>query len=209
MTTLAKLLQVFDQEWSYWGRSNWNLATGTGTIAGTDDDKTLAQYIVDNYCSAVKDTPSISAIADDEYFWSAAGISAAFKAAGFRRSQFPFSSSHSTWIRAFIKARRDGANALYHGFRLNEPQALPRVGDIVGYTYDKKPTFEEAQLYFDKTGWYRSHTDLVVAERPGEIDVIGFNVLDSVTKKTIPLSASGHIADRNKKWFVVLKRHGF
>lgn len=209
MTTLTKLLQVFNDEWSHWGRSTWDLSTGTGAIAGTDDDETLARYIVDNYCPAVKDSPSISDIADDEYYWSAAGISAAFKAAGFRKSQFPFSSSHSTWIRAFIKARRNGANALYHGFRLNAPQAVPRPGDIVGYTYDSKPTFQEAQGYFDKTGWYRSHTDLVVAERPGEIDVIGFNVLDSVTKKTIPLTASGHIADRTKKWFVVLKRQSF
>jgi hypothetical protein len=79
----------------------------------------------------------------------------------------------------------------------------------VGYAYYRNPTFEEAQTYFDKTHRDRSHTDLVVARRADQIDVIGFNVLDSVTKKTIPLSASGHIADRTKKWFVVLKRHGF
>ena len=39
-----------------------------------------------------------------------------------------------------------------------------------------------------------------------EIDVIGFNVLDSVTKKTVPLTSAGLIADRKHKWFVVLKR---
>jgi hypothetical protein len=79
---------------------------------------------------------------------------------------------------------------------------------MVGYTY-ANVTFEQAQAYFDKTGNYPSHTDVVVERRPREIDVIGANVLDSVTKKTIPLTAAGLIADRTHKWFVVLKRRGF
>ena len=67
-------------------------------------------------------------------------------------------------------------------------------------------TFEKAQVFFDKSKPYMSHTDVVVAQRPGEIDVIGGNVRDSVTKKTIPLTARGLIADRSHPWFVVLRR---
>ena len=90
-----------------------------------------------------------------------------------------------------------------------EPEASPMIGDMVGYTYEEGISFDEAQRYFDKTGNYVSHTDLVVARRAREIDVIGANVLDSVTKKTIRLSAAGLIADRSHKWFVVLKRRAF
>jgi hypothetical protein len=48
-----------------------------------------------------------------------------------------------------------------------------------GYTYADGITFAQAQAYFDKTGNYASHTDVAVARRPNEADVIGANVLDS------------------------------
>lgn len=132
-----------------------------------------------------------------------------FKAAGFAKPEFPFSQSHSTWLRKFIKARKERQPALYWGFRVTEAQATPDVGDIVGYARGNGLTFESAQGFFDKTERYNSHSDIVVAKRPREIDVIGANVLDSVTKKTLPLTQAGLIADRSHKWFVVLKRRGF
>ena len=205
MADLEKLLKVFNDEWEYWGKSIWNLTTGEKHIGKSDDDPSYARYVIDTYCSVVGDTPSLSDISDDEYYWSAVGISYGFKAAGYKKSQFPFSSGHSKWIRAFVKARKDGMPALYHGFRLLEVEATPNVGDLIGYTY-ADVSFEKAQTYFDRTDSYPSHTDLVVAQRAGEIDVIGFNVEDSVTKKTVSLTADGHIKDRTKKWFVVLKR---
>ena len=52
----------------------------------------------------------------------------------------------------------------------------------------------------------RANTDIVVAKRPGEIDVIGGNVRDSVCKKTLALSPSGHLADTSHNWFVVMKK---
>jgi hypothetical protein len=132
-----------------------------------------------------------------------------FAGAGFLKTEFPFAQAHSTWIRKFVKARKENKPALYHAYRLRETQASPDVGDMVGYTYARGVTFEQAQAYFDRTGSYASHTDIVVARRTREIDVVGANVLDSVTQKTIPLTAAGLIADRTHKWFVVLKRKGF
>jgi hypothetical protein len=84
MTTVAKLLEAFDREWRHWGRSTWNLATGAEAIGGSDDDATLARYVIERYCPVVDDSPTISAIRDDEYYWSAAGMCAAFKEAGFK-----------------------------------------------------------------------------------------------------------------------------
>ena len=66
-------------------------------------------------------------------------------------------------------------------------------------------TPQKAAKLYDSTSSYNSHTDLVVATRPGEIDVIGANVMDSVTLKTLKLNSLGHIADQTHAWFAVLK----
>ncbi|KAA3504492.1 DUF2272 domain-containing protein [Rhizobium rhizogenes] len=205
--TVSDILNVADQEWKHWGNSTWNLSTDARHIRHKDDDRIFAKYVIKNYNSVGGGTPTEDDVMNDHYFWSAVGISYVFHAAQFSKKEFPFAESHSVWIRHFIKARKQNStSALYHGYRLKEAGATPDVGDIVGYTYDKV-SFQQAQGYYDKVGSYKSHTDIVVARRPGEIDVIGFNVLDSVTKKTIPLSESGHIADTRHKWFVVLKKN--
>ena len=203
--TVRDVIDIATAEWKHWGNSTWNLSTDASSIGHRDDEIAYADYVIANYNAAGGGSPTRNEIRDDKYYWSAVGISYVFKKAEFSKTEFPFSQAHSTWIRKFVAARKDGdASALYHAFRLHE--AAPDVGDMVGYTY-AKTTFEKAQAYYDKTGPYPSHTDIVVAKRPDEIDVIGFNVLDSVTKKTIPLDADGLIADTSHKWFVVLKRN--
>jgi hypothetical protein len=205
--TVSDLLAAAKLEWDHWKNSVWNLGTGKKTIGHTDDERAFAKYVIDNYCAAGGGSPTVDEIANDDYAWSAVGISAIFKTAGFARTEFPFNQSHSVWLRRFIKARQNNeAGALYWGYRLNEAKATPEVGDLIAYARGTNLTFDRAQAFFDKTGAYNSHSDLVVAKRAGEIDVIGFNVLDSVTKKTVPLDASGKIADRKHHWFVVLRR---
>ena len=205
--TVKDILEIAAAEWEHWGKSTWNLKSDATNIGHTDDELKFAQYVIDNYNKAGGGSPSLTDIQNDHYYWSAVGMSFVFKKAGFLKTEFPFAEAHSVWIRRFIKARRDkDSSALYWGFRLSEAAAAPDVGDIIGYTYAKNTSFEDAQTYFDKTGSYASHTDVVVAKRGAEIDVIGFNVLDSVTKKTVPLTSAGLIADRKHKWFVVLKR---
>lgn len=206
--TVADIVAIATREWEHWGKSTWDLATNATRIGHTDDEDLFARYVIDNYNKAGGGSPSVMEIKDDEYFWSAVGISYVFKAAGFAKSEFPFAEAHSVWIRRFVKARKENdASALYHAYRLHEPEAVPEVGDIIGYTYAKNTSFAQAQAYYDKTGTYPSHTDIVVARRPREVDVIGFNVLDSVTRKTVALTDKGLIADRSHKWFVVLKKN--
>ncbi|MGI2035715.1 DUF2272 domain-containing protein [Rhizobium panacihumi] len=204
--TAADLVKAAEREWKHWGSSTWDLNNNKKHIAHTDDEDAFARYVISNYNKAGGGSPSVQDVMNDHYFWSAVGISFAFQEAGFDKTQFPFAQAHSVWIRKFIAARKDNdTTALYHGYRLTEPQATPDIGDVIGYTY-ASVSFEKAQKYYDKTTSYPSHTDIVVAKREREIDVIGFNVLDSVTKKTVPLDSKGLIADRSHKWFVVLKR---
>jgi hypothetical protein len=199
--TVADLVNAANGEWAHWGNSTWNVLTGAKHIVHSDDDPTFASYVVDNYCSIVSDQPTATEIANDDYAWSAVGMTAFFKAAGFAKTEFPFSNRHSVWIRAFVKARKNGTPALYHAYRLTDPQATPEVGDLVGYARDGI-SFADAQACYDKTVHYPAHTDLVVAKRPGEIDVIGANVRDSVTKKTLRIGANGQFTDQSHKWFV-------
>ncbi|WP_306547152.1 DUF2272 domain-containing protein [Desulfobulbus sp.] len=202
-----QLVDSATAEWVFWGKSVWNVAKKTATIGHKDDEESFAQYVVDNYCSVGGGNPSLFDIQNDEYAWSAVGMSAIMKNAGFTVAEFPFSQSHSTYIRAFIKARlNEDQSAAYWGYRLGEPGGEPDVGDLVGYARGEGLTHEKAQKYFDKKTSYKSHIDIVVARRATEIDVIGANVLDSVTKKTLTISTAGHISDTQHFWFVTLKK---
>ncbi len=150
--------------------------------------------------------PSIEDIQDDRYFWSAVGMSAIMKQAGFTRAEFPFAQAHSVFIRQFVAARKLGdADSAYWGFRQGEAGGQPDVDDIVAYGRGRGMTTKRAAALFDRKTSYESHSDVVVARRQGEIDVIGANVLDSVTKKTLRLDAGGHIRDTAHHWFAVLK----
>jgi hypothetical protein len=205
--TQENIVASATEQWEHWGRSTWNVITGQKQIAHTDDENPFAQLIIDKYCSVGGGSPSLDDIQDDRYAWSAVCISAIMADAGFVKAEFPFAQSHSVYIRRFVKARNEGdTGAAYWGRRITEAAARPQPGDLIGYARGKDMTFDKAQAFFDKTSPYESHTDIVVAVRTGEIDVIGGNVRDSVTRKTLPLTASGQVADRSHPWFVVLRR---
>lgn len=220
-------------EWIHWGKSHWNLVTGAkSTGFHSDDENSYARYVIDTYMppfrKAPVKSPSVTDISADLYPWSAVTISHFMLKGGFARKkllpathspaqyatwvaataagEFPISEGHSDYIRWAIRARKDNvANASYWGFRIDEAGAKPDVGDLVGYVRIAGMTHAKALKFFDRTTAYPSHTDLVVAKRAGEIDVIGGNVRDSVTKKTLPLNASGQLADTKHFWFVVMK----
>jgi hypothetical protein len=205
--THASIVNAATHEWNHWGQSTWNVSTGAKRIGHTDDEDAFAQHVISQYCSVGGGTPTLDDIQDDRYPWSAVCVSAIMNAAGFTKAEFPFAQGHSVYIRRFIKERINGnRKAAYWGRRIDEASATPKVGDLIGYARGDGMTFLKAQAFFDKTTSYSSHTDIVVAERPGEIDVIGGNVRDSVTKKTLPLTQRGLIADRSHPWFVVLRR---
>lgn len=105
-----------------------------------------------------------------------------------------------TTVAAFVTMpRRDDAPA-------SRQQVLYEVDEIRGKLNEGSPSFAKAQAFFDRTTPYTSHSDLVVAVRPGEIDVIGGNVSDTVLMKTVPIDAQGRIADQTLPWFAVLRR---
>lgn len=128
--------------------------------------------------------------------WSAAFMSWVMRQAGLG-DRFTYSEWHAHYIRRAIRARRNRAeNEVFWAYRLSE--RAPRVGDLVCYARQDDIDFDRQKEV------YKSHTDLVVEVRPGEIDVIGGNVQDSVTKKTLRTDAKGHLIDRHQRWFAVM-----
>jgi hypothetical protein len=209
--TAEDLVASARREWDHWGRSTARVSNGVPVlkIGHTDDEKAFARYVIEKYCSTVGDSPTVAEIADDDYAWSAVGISTFLRNASVTKAEFPFSASHSKYIRHFIRARQENNNAArYWGYRIGESAGKPNKGDLVAYARGGGMTFAKAQKRYDSKGSYLSHTDLVVERRSNEIDVIGANVFDSVTLKTLPLGVDGHIADRNFHWFAVLKLRG-
>ncbi|WP_431113231.1 DUF2272 domain-containing protein [Variovorax paradoxus] len=203
-----------NREWLLWGGHAWNVRHEFAGLAqkDKDDDEARARYILNTYCPAAEATPTVEDIQKDEFAWSAVFMSYVFKASGFEKAEFPFSVSHSTWIRRAVKAQRGKEHFRFHAHRISDPLARPRVGDLIAYARPDKDgeklTFDDAQTWFDRRSNYKSHSDLVVAEGPQEIQVIGGNVKDSVLKKVIPLNTSGLIADRSFSWFAVLRYQG-
>jgi hypothetical protein len=209
LATRQTILDAARHEWTHWGESTWNLITGRKHVGHRDDETRFARRVLEKYCAVGGGNPPLIDIQDDRYFWSAVGVSAMMKSAGFDRREFPFAQSHSVFIRHFIAARRNNDRAAaYWGFRQAEAGGQPDVGDIVAYARGSNMTQSKAAAFFDRTTRYDSHSDVVVARRAGEIDVIGANVLDSVTRKTLALDSDGHIRDTQHHWFAVLKFRG-
>lgn len=191
--TVENALRIARQEWERFGQQTID-KTNTLVHKGGQESEDPYWERIGDYWKAVG-FPNLTG-KDTNEPWSAAFISWVMKEAGMG-SRFSYSEWHATYIRNSIIARKQGDKQFaYWGYRLRE--RAPQVGDLVGYarqggiTYDYQPVT------------YSSHTDLVVAVRPGEIDVIGGNVKDSVSLKTVATDSQGFITDKNQRWFVVM-----
>lgn len=132
----------------------------------------------------------------DENPWSAIFVSFVMNRAG-AGNQFKYSFAHRDYIRDAIGNRNAGKRtAPFVGYRLDE--YAPTTGDLVcagrgedeyKVTYDNVLTYKTTRIRSNvvKLGNWAAHCDIVVATRAREVDVIGGNIGDSVTKHTINL----------------------
>jgi spore germination cell wall hydrolase CwlJ-like protein len=199
--SVESILAAANKEWNFWGNSTF------AHIGHTDREIEFATYVRDTYCKPLSASPPLSDIQNNKYAWSAVTISYMLRRAGLSSAEFTFSQRHSTYIREAIKARADqDTRKGYWGFRIGDPEAVLAPGDIVGYGRTHGMTFAQAQALFDRQDDYESHSDIVVAVKAGAADVIGGNVSNSVTKKTLKLDGRGKLADRGSLAFVVMKK---
>lgn len=136
---------------------------------------------------------------DTQHRWSAAFVSWVMKKAG-AGDKFKYSNWHSDYIRDAIQKRKNNDfNATFKGYRLNE--IAPQVGDLVCFSSGE----DVGKVDYDTTRHYRAHCDIVVATKLDEIDVIGGNVGESVSKRSYKVDSQGYLIDDTRDWFVVIK----
>ncbi len=182
-------------EWDYFGKQT--MKNGNLVKAGKKEGDEPYWRRVAHYWKSSPigrsdiDTPS--EVMSDNNPWSAAFVSYIMAGSGAGK-QFKYSAAHHDYIRDAIDNRKDGkTTAPFVGYRLSEYS--PMAGDLVcasrgadlnKVTYDNAPTYTTWVLLIPKRR-FLAHCDIVVATRAGEVDVIGGNVENSVTKNTITL----------------------
>jgi hypothetical protein len=141
---------------------------------------------------------------DGEYAWSAAFISYVMRVAG-AGARFPYSPSHDTYIDAALRMAT-GVDTGWVVTALPINAYAPVPGDLICESRTNPPVrFEDLPRSFP------GHCDIVVAQSPGQISVLGGNVDDAVTMKHVPVAPDGRLGmasdqpiDSRYPWFVVL-----
>jgi hypothetical protein len=196
-----KLLQVARAEWQRWGFSTRPLH-GAATIGGTEKQPPFVSFVNDYW--VVVGHPNWNGNTPEP--WSAAFISFCFKQAGAGKG-FPYNPSHVGYCSAILRTP-----AKFPGLSFEDPATTKlELGDLVfasrrGGKCSPPPRDHAAAVATLKSSgaFFCSHADIVVALRPGEVDVIGGNVSDSVTMSTYAV-AGGKIVDPRHNWLGVVK----
>ncbi len=202
MAIATKLIEASEAEWARWGYSTRPLHE-PAVIVGREKAAPYTGYVNDYWKVAGKPTWN----GTTPQPWSAAFISFCFKRAG-AAQKFPYSTGHVDYCRAALKSPKKYPLAL-----LDPATTVLQGGDIVwaaraGRYCPKPPSTQTQALAALKSGaWFCSHSDIVVDLRNGEVDVIGGNVSDSVTKVAY-VTVAGCIVDTRHDWLGVL-RAGF
>jgi lysozyme family protein len=178
------------EEWEFFGKQTHNASGGT-VKAGHQEDKARLPLgsgenwfdRVGKYWRAVGDLSSDGRTTDKP--WSAAFISYVLKECEVG-NMFRGSAQHSVYVSQAIRDFKDQAKVAYWCQRLNE--CKPAVGDIVCWAREDGVDYDH-----QKGGEYKGHCDFVIEVRPGEIDVIGGNVGQSVTRRPLALDTNDHL----------------
>jgi hypothetical protein len=148
---------------------------------------------------------------DEKYAWSAAFICYVMRTAG-AANAFPYAPDHAVYINA-AKRSALGADRRWLVSAESPGAYAPIPGDLICYGRDQAASLRYVDL--PTSGSFPSHCDIVVESAvAGMIGVIGGNVADTVTKRHVPVTADGRLADPNgvvldqrHKWLAVLRVH--
>ena len=184
------------QEWFRYGRQTIDFTKpGPPQLMQLGVQERDAPQRINDYWKSV-DRPQLSGL-DTEVPWSAAFISWDIESAGVPRDLFCPDDRHTIYVeRMVIRARQPGAAFIPH--HVNE--YAPRVGDLICASRAGGGTTLEN---LDRGP---GHCDIVVEVRPGEVQAIGGNVRDSVTRSVFPLDANGFLSPiAGRPFFTVIE----
>jgi hypothetical protein len=155
----------------------------------TETDPRMRATLIDYWKNGagVNVTPAqvASAAFQQGHPWSAAFISWVMKQAGAGRA-FRYAASHSVYVHAAKQNRLANNGNPFQAYRISE--AIPAPGDLVC-----KSRNNSGATYDNIRPGMATHCDVVVSTAPGQISVIGGNVNNSVSRKTVRTDANGRI----------------
>lgn len=179
MVITAKLPTVVDQEWQRWGFSKAPLH-GDRVIGGVEANQPFVEFVHEYWVEVGH--PELNGLSAQP--WSAAFVSFCFAKAGALKG-FPYHIGHWGYCSGIVNSP-----AKFPGLGFADPAKTPLApGDIVVAARKGAPSpptsFADALVRWRSAKKnFPSHGDIVVAVRPGEVDVIGGNVSNSVTRST-------------------------
>ena len=189
----SKVLELLDQEWQAWGKQT--MAIDGSVRPGHKENEPGFSERVNRYW---RESLGLNHNGNDDIPWSAAFISWIFKTAG-AGTAFAYAPRHSTYLfKAILASQQANTKDLFIGHRVKDYK--PKPGDLVGRARQSGIDFDH-----QNNGDYLSHSDIVVAVRSDAIDMIGGNVENSVTRRTLALNADGSIDSTRYPAFVVVQ----
>lgn len=188
-----RVVRIAKDEWEGWNKPLIGIDGKVKNKGGFESDKGYSERVGRYW----KEGTNMNYDGKDRQVpWSATFISWIMKKAG-AGNKFVYNASHSKYITDSIANRKNGKyNEAFVGYKINE--IAPKIGDLVCYS-------RQSGVDYDTKGSYKSHCDLVVKKSKNQLELIGGNVLQAVTKRIVSIDSKGMITDKNKDWFAVIK----
>ncbi len=200
-----RMLYLARQEWELFGRPEVNFDIEPPTITYpskiTHGHESLPPFFsrIYMYWYSVTDLPIIGH--DGEIRpWSGAFIVWLARSAGVPESDLPSSVLHWDYIQ-YVMAAGSENRFVSHDIHTYPP----KPGDII--CAPRGVAFIQSIHNYSDLNRGAYHCDLVVAKHPGELDVIGGNVLDAVSLTHIKLDNEGKvIPTKIRPWMLTLEQ---
>ncbi len=200
-----RMLYLARQEWELFGRPvvNYDIEPPAVTYPSetTHGQETLPPLFsrVFMYWYTATDLPIIGYKGEIRP-WSAAFIVWLARSAGVPESDLPSTVLHWDYIQ-YVMATNSDNRFVSHAINTY----APKPGDIICAPRGE-PFIQSIHNYKDlRRGTY--HCDLVIAKRPGELDVIGGNVQDAVTLSHIKLDGAGKVLPtKARPWMLAIEQ---
>jgi hypothetical protein len=183
LTVRTNAVALANQEWNRWNQ-------GKTKESSTAMRPVLKDYWATGTGSERRESNWWSAVP-----WSAAFISWVMKKSG-AGNDFKYSAGHSVYTAAAKENAIKNNKNLFKAYPITK--VAPRLGDIVCKSRDGS-----GATYDNITPGMNTHCDIVTDIQPNSISVVGGNVSDSVSKKSVSTAADGKIAARD--YFAVIR----
>ena len=201
-----QILRTAEAEWDFFGKQTVVIDDTHESMPMVgkweDDGETWANRVNVYWRSVGK--PRLDGY-DCKQPWSAAYISWVMTTAGLSESEFPPSDAHWNYIRYFANTHEGLAAFTPH--KIND--YTPRSGDLICATRGNSgfiPVYDAMDTGSVLMGHTKLHCDIVTDVRGNQIEAVGGNVRNSVTKSTIATGPNGRLKPSERRpWFVVLE----